>query len=261
MARRHEALELLRSGKSPRQISDNMQIDLWRVFNHLFTLVGEGCLLRSDIAFAIPEKTRKDVDSICQRCEKKKKVVTYQYLRRALYDKGYRDEERLEGIIYWRHLQQPEVALGDMYVWIAKIEKRLHQYIKEALMKKSSNWWRELPLSIRKACAIRLEEEPDPASEPYHYTTLIDLKEILDKNWALFSKLVPPSVGKEKLQLLRGLTELNTIRNRVMHPCKGFLISGENFEFVHGFMAFLRVSEWKLTSGSPAGAEDASSAG
>jgi hypothetical protein len=246
MARRHEALYHLQQGKSPQEIGRAMAIDTWRVFNHLFTLVGEGKILRSDLAFAISERIRGEVDSICKRRHEKGKTVTYEYLRDTLYRRGYKGDERLEAITYWRNLKDLEVALGDMHVWIARIEIFLHVYIKSVLQAKHSDqWWREISEPIRKKCATRLEEDPDPASESYAYTTLIEIKDILDKKWGLFQGLLPAPVRKEKKRLMDGLASLNTIRNRVMHPCKRVAITQENFSFVHGFLAFLRLSQWK----------------
>jgi len=39
---------------------------------------------------------------------------------------------------------------------------------------------------------------------------------------------------------------VNRIRNRVMHPCKGTPPSEDEFLAFKGFVAFLRIDDWKV---------------
>ena len=56
MARKHEAGRYLLDGLTPQEISGRMGVSLGSVRQYLCTLVGEGELLRSDIAFNIAER-------------------------------------------------------------------------------------------------------------------------------------------------------------------------------------------------------------
>ena len=78
-----------------------------------------------------------------------------------------------------------------------------------------------IPENIRAECAETLERDPEPAAEPYCYTTLIHIKEIIDRQWKLFSTVMAKRPASNRAQFLSGLTRLNQIRNRVMHAAKG----------------------------------------
>jgi DNA-binding IclR family transcriptional regulator len=57
MARRNEAGQYLLEGLTPQQIERRMGIGLSSVRQYLCTLVGEGVLRHSDIAFNVAEET------------------------------------------------------------------------------------------------------------------------------------------------------------------------------------------------------------
>jgi hypothetical protein len=77
------------------------------------------------------------------------------------------------------------------------------------------------------------EKDPEPAPEPYNYTHLIALREILDRKWGLLSKHFPPETAQNKKDLMDRLVQLNRIRNNVMHPVRGGMLTEEEFEFVY----------------------------
>jgi hypothetical protein len=81
----------------------------------------------------------------------------------------------------------------DLYVLICEIETLLHGFVKETLLSiYGDEWWQKgIPLQIRKDCQIRKEEDSTPSNDPYQYTTLIDLKAIIEKKWAEFSVVLP----------------------------------------------------------------------
>jgi hypothetical protein len=72
------------------------------------------------------------------------------------------------------------------------LEQLLHLYIQNALLNTygSDRWRNGVPENICAECAATRERDPEPAAEPYCYTTLIHLKKIIDRRWSLFSKLV-----------------------------------------------------------------------
>jgi hypothetical protein len=70
----------------------------------------------------------------------------------------------------------------------------------------------------------------------------------MDDQWANFLPAVPKSVAREKKRLLTDLVKLNLIRNRVMHPSKGVKPGEEIFVFVHDFLAFLQLNDWKFAA-------------
>ncbi len=115
------------------------------------------------------------------------------------------------------------------------MEKLLHEQIRLTLITKfgaaESQWWRQdMPKSVRVSCVTAREEDLEGDSEPYGYTTLIDLGAVLDKQGQLFSARLPKDVSKDKAQFLRDLRRLNYIRNNVMHPTR-FRLSDSQWIF------------------------------
>jgi tetratricopeptide (TPR) repeat protein len=124
----------------------------------------------------------------------------------------------------------------EAYESVAFIEERLHHFIRrrlgDAFGKEENQWWGQgVPLTIRQKCAQRREE--DPRRKPvYNYTDLIDLKEILDKNWKLFETDFERVKGKAmgKKGFLDNLIRLNEVRKTVMHPVRS-PVTEEDLQF------------------------------
>ena len=124
----------------------------------------------------------------------------------------------------------------ETYEQVAFIEERLHLFVRQRLKqvfgKEEKQWWAQgIPLLIRQKCAQRREE--DPKRKPhYNYTDLIDLKEILDKNWKHFEsdfERVKEKAGGKK-DFLTSLVSLNEVRKTVMHIVRG-PITEEDLQF------------------------------
>ena len=115
----------------------------------------------------------------------------------------------------------------EAYKLLYFIEGRLHHFVcqrlKKAFGEDEKQWWDQgIPLPIRKKCAERREEDTRKEAA-YNYTDLIDLREILGKNWKHFEAEFKRVTGKttRKKDFLDGLVRLNEIRNMVMHPVRG----------------------------------------
>ena len=124
-------------------------------------------------------------------------------------------------------------ALGDMYEELRCVEVKLHKNIRSALQKEygsdESGWWRSgVSLPLRQKLQSRREEDSGP-TEPYDYTDLLDLADILEKQWAkiAFKVIAEPSQKKE---ILADLRRLNQIRRKVMHPVRSGPADDEEFE-------------------------------
>jgi hypothetical protein len=111
---------------------------------------------------------------------------------------------------------------------LRRFEIKLHQYVRQRLEEKfgveREAWWMNgVPLQIRQECA-RLREAESERGDLYKYTYLIDLKTIMDKNWALFEKdharLRSAIPDFQKRQFLDLLSRINDVRNRHAHPVR-----------------------------------------
>jgi hypothetical protein len=124
-------------------------------------------------------------------------------------------------------LEDETVALPDaQYHLLKETEVGLHNYIrrrlKEQLGSSEDEWWAQgVPQTVRLVCVQRRETDTR-RQDAFVYTDLIDLKQILDRNWIMFEQDMKAAneFFPNKRDLLDGLQRLNEIRNVVMHPVR-----------------------------------------
>jgi hypothetical protein len=136
-----------------------------------------------------------------------------------------------------RSIRQRRLFTGDMYEHVAEAELALHDMVRTVLVEEfgdgDSGYWRQgIPVSIRKHCQDRREDDTEPCKSAFQYTTLIDLAEIIRKNWAVFRPVLPKKDADNQREVARDLDRLNIIRNTVMHPVKRRRWTDDDFEFV-----------------------------
>jgi len=191
--------------------------------------IGEGSLRRSDVAFSIPRELRAAIEAVITE----KENTNPSFICRELVRRGV-TANKVDVAVYVNY-RRARVVLGDMYELIRALELRLHDFIKQAFTAEfgEENWWRSgVPDVIRADCAALREKDPEPAEDPYCYTHLISLREILDKKWAILSRYLPEDFRDKKKDLQERLLRLNRIRNAVMHPVRKAVLTEDEFEFV-----------------------------
>ena len=97
-----------------------------------------------------------------------------------------------------------------------------------------------IPLTIRRDCAHRREESPN-REELYHYTDLIDLKTIIEKNRTFFEnslRAISRQTNHQR-EFLEGVGKCNDIRNRVMHTVHE--ISDDDLSFLRQFCSLVKL--------------------
>lgn len=229
MPRKDVAAELLLQGLPPTAIARQMGTSTAAVMHYLCLKVGEGGLRRSDIAFSLPRETRAAIEQAIEKTGS----LSAPTIARELQRSG--DAPNRFDIGVYIHYRRARVVLGDMYELLRDVEVRLHTFVKQAMVLEfgEEQWWRSgVPDTIRAECAALLEKDPEPAEEPYCYTHLIALREILDKRWSVLSRYMPQQLLNRKKDLLERLLRLNRIRNSVMHPVRKSVLSEDDFEFV-----------------------------
>lgn len=140
----------------------------------------------------------------------------------------------LDHLDEWLKTRRPPELHEELFKLVTAIEGRLHLFIRQRLQQvfgqEESGWWIQgIPEKVRIECAQRRER--DPRRQPlYDYVYLIDLEDILDKNWKLFEPAFQQIKGtiESKKAFLHRLVRLNEIRNMVMHPTRGVLIGALN---------------------------------
>src|SRR3954451_10235641 len=237
MARKDKAAQLLRQGLPPSEIAREMRVSPSAVMQYLCVKIGEGDLRRSDIAFSLSREVRAAIEQAIEKTGSTSPFV----ISRELKDQGI-EATRIDIGVYV-HYRRARVVLGDMYELVRTLEVRLHNFVKQAFIAEfgEEQWWRGgVPDSIRAECAALLEKDPEPADEPFCYTHLISLREILDKRWSILSKYMPKALLNQKKDLLERLLKLNRIRNSVMHPVRNAILTEQDFEFVRDLESELK---------------------
>ena len=202
MGVREETLELLHQGLSPKEIAREKGVNIKTTLAYLDQLVGRGDLRRSDIFFTLPKDIREAVGAVANPI--RWGLTTTDTARKFLKSVGSNAGE--EDIIVAIKYGDARHALGDMYEDIRAIETFLHNLIRENLMEiygeGELEWWRKgIPLSIRQSCQSRREQDEEPVEDPYCYTDLLDLWQILDKQWKVLKKVLPNDITADKQAL------------------------------------------------------------
>jgi hypothetical protein len=225
--RKDEAAEFLKGGNTPSEIARRMGISTGTVVQYLRTKVGEGALRLSDIYFVFSPEKR---DAFKQASKMQDTPIPM--VRSFLAQNGL----SLEELELYREINRRTTFAGDLYEYISETELALHDMVATALKQtygdNENGYWRQgVPVSIRTKCQERRESDDEPCDLPFHYTDLLDLYEIIAKNWQLFQDRLPQEYKSNRNTLKADFNRLNWIRNSVMHPVKRRRWSEDDFQF------------------------------
>ena len=116
----------------------------------------------------------------------------------------------------------------ETYQHLFEIETVIHNHVITELKKKYgdgySNWWHNgIKESIRNDAVALANKEGHYDSGFENYLYLIDLKEVIEKNWDIFSEIytIDAKANDSRAKRLHWYTEINKIRNIVAHPPSG----------------------------------------
>lgn len=226
MSRIAEVAECTLTGSSPAVVAKELGLALSTTLDYLERAVSRGLIRRSDVCFTIPLEARESPAT----------------------DEARQVMERFGNTAH---------ALGDMYEDLRGIECSLHSQIRDLLViefgPEESGWWRKgIPESVRMKCQQRRESDPHPLDDPYCYTDLLGMHDILNKAWATLNPLAG-ELQNDRPKFLRALTRLNEIRRMVMHPARGDAPREDDFQFVADFRRKLPRNDALFRPGSPEG--------
>lgn len=210
------------------------------VMAYLYNQVGEGRIRRSDIVFSIDAGTRDEIEATIS------KTGTTSWFRILMDLEKHGKPINRDDLQVYLKLRDARVDLGDMYESLRDMEIGLHDFIKKELVSEygDEDWWRNgISAEIRAKCSAALERDEDPACERYAYTNFIDLAEIIEKQWSIFSKVLPKKLASNRKSLRNSLVKLNRIRNSVMHPIKGIKLTDRDFTLVRELKADFHLSQ------------------
>jgi len=198
-----------------------MQISTANVIQYLRTNLGEGTLRFSEIYFSWPEPKRDILNAAASEVKVGHALASGLPVTR-------------EDVDFFRSVRQRSRFAGDLYELISEIELAVHDMVEKTLKEtygEAEYWRRGIPETIRIRCQENRERDEDPSDSPFHYTTLIQLSEIISKNWSVFDHVLPSEYAANKRQLQSDFARLNSIRNTVMHPVKRKRWSESDFDF------------------------------
>jgi len=215
-----------------------------KVIERISCAVNEGRIQRSDVLFTLPQKERiflsnfDEALNLEDRCFILKEIFNHEV-----------DVEEIE--LHAAYLRN-NVHVGDLYDRLSNLERTLHSTIQMVLVKHfgsgEAGWWRDgVPEKVRLDCVQSREKDKEFVDDPYCYTTLIHLSDILKDNWGIFTKCLPAEMSNDKPKLMQDFRQLNTIRNKVMHPVRGDLPTEQEFGFVTEMHKSLQISRWRLS--------------
>jgi hypothetical protein len=229
-------------GCRPAEIARNLRIPLSEVTNQLAVAILLGHIRRTDVLLTFPEEWRTIMEPLEADAEPMSTAALH-----CLLESDGSNIDGAEVDILW-HLHRSKCLYGDMYELLSDLERTLHQRVRSCLEEKYSQseraWWWKVPLPVRLACVAAREKAEDHDEDPYSYTTLLDLWEIIKKRWELFEKRLPAQFGKKKSKLERDFNLINAIRNKIAHPVRGQLPSPQDYERVRSFHRKLIVTRW-----------------
>ena len=126
---------------------------------------------------------------------------------------------------------------AEAYQYLIDIEKMIHQHVINELKNKYGdgleNWWFKGVKEKIRGNAIEMANKEGKYSQYEKYLYLIDLKEIIEDNWEMFSEIYTLG-GKQNDSRAKKLTwynDLNKIRNLVDHPPRGG-VDNNQLEFI-----------------------------
>ena len=238
MPNRSKIEESIRGHKCPSCIAEELDISVAVVIEQVWVFVGMGVLRLTDVYFSFRsaqiQVLKAAVTSINNGSE---------------MDTAALDEVNLviEEVELFKILATKQVIGNELYEYISEIETAIHQLITSVLVNEygegEEGWWRfGIPLGIRQKCQARREEDDDPTERAFAYTDLIDLSEIITKNWDVFKNHLAQKYGDNRKRLLSDFVILNKIRKGVMHPVKQKQWTESDYKFVCDF----RENFWKL---------------
>lgn len=231
MGRPDECASLTRAGKCPSKIATTLGITTKSVILYIRTAVGFGVLRCSDVLIALD---RTSCGKLPGMVASNPSISAKEARQRLCDGGGSLDQDEID---YYLELVASRSFVADLYYYISEVELFLHQKIGDALKVEfgdgDGGWWKTgVPERVRIDCATVREKDPEEPTHAYYYATLINLIDIIDKNWVVLSKAFLAAKNLEKQELLRELKRMNSLRNRVMHPIRYGVPNSEDIEFV-----------------------------
>ncbi len=241
-------------GLRPLEIAIQNKLLLKTVVEEIENAIDSRRIQRSQVLETLDEEWRKQIALYFPATQKPRPLsatLIHQILDESNLDSF--DLETEEVRLYLKCFERP-FKDGELYELVCEIERTLHTKIKLVLIdeygESETGWWRKgVSLSIRQNCACLCEEDKsEEVQHPYNYTTLGQLKEILESKAGVFKNRLPfgPNGKPPNMQTLgEELGRFVRIRNRVMHPIGTVRASEDDFFFIRDLQAKLDVTKWR----------------
>jgi DGQHR domain-containing protein len=127
---------------------------------------------------------------------------------------------------------------------IGEIERSLHKHVVDQLklqfQDKPDDWWYEgVPGKVRLEAVARMDEDKDQRGGRDKYLNLIDYRAIALQHWPTFQDTLGFGKTGNKENRTAWLVLVNDMRRKVMHASSGVLVTTEQLDELHGYLAWL----------------------
>lgn len=205
----------------------------------LYSLVGRKEIYLTDMYF----RWSKDQRDLLQ------KISDGEVLRSRLVEQNLYEYD----LSFFPKIRSKQVFLNDLFSLISLLERRLHLGLFEKLRETHEHdWWRKgIPTEVRVSMGKRYEEDDSPLDnleddikeanfDRYCYSNFINLDQIIrdKRNWndLVKSGFIPEVYRNDPKKLGRQFTDLNDIRNMIMHPVKRYKYTEKMFSIIKQVM-------------------------
>ena len=227
--------EILR-GMTPPSIARQADVPLEEVLANLDGAIGAGLLRRFNVYFSMDAYVRERVELTLSALT----LGVPDSVRSDTYVKPICDRapflDQGDVLVCLRYGPMSR-HYGELYELLREFELGLHGFLKQVLVGKlgagREGWWLQgVPQQVRSKCAMRSEEIGQVEVDLWKMTDLLDLWDVMEKQWKVFGQLfrAPDTPGKR--ELASDFRRINEVRNRVMHPVRETPPEEDDFSFV-----------------------------
>lgn len=226
---RHRVAGLIRDGRSPTRTAAELRITGSDVRHCILLQVAEGGLTRSEVIISIPAVTRQEYERLILSSQDQDYLSVIGHCRSRLGNGSFEE--------FQLYFEFRNSLRSDTYNLLEQVDTWFRNVVRARLEiaygKEETGWWkRGIPEEIRMACLKCREADPYQPAEPYSYSTIKQLGEIVNLNWNLFVGVIPLAFANGNRELQNRTAELDAIRDAVLNPAKQLSIQDEDFAVV-----------------------------
>jgi len=250
-------LNLIEEGLRPLKIAVTCKIPIGQVTREITSAIQERRIKRSRVLATLDKEWHDQITVWFPAWKQRPRPATSEFIFKMLKESNLDDFDLdIEEVRLYLLCFEKGFKDGEIYEAVCEIERTLHTKIRSILIEKfgaqETGWWREgIPLDVRQYCAdLREKDDNFTANQPFNYTTFGHLLNILKfaKNPNLFKSRLPLNENgkpQDMQTIVKELSRLVKVRNKIMHPIGAVSPTEEDFFFVKEIQRKLEIMKWR----------------